>query len=237
MRRSLLLVNDGQTLQLSSAMKLAMAMLGQQQVRAWADNSSVMMLGGTPLPPLTPTFGGYRAVDDTGNHVPLTFSYALPVARIITADDLLRNGDGGATLHGKIVIVGRTIAIKPIGGLVRGFAATRDGTFAPGFHSLDLRRSAAGLWPQQLYQYEVVPTAATDNVARLYGSAYINHRPVKTAPRSVQEAARMVLWYDALAYLFDTDVSGRTTLRDADGLMSLSGTAGLDLTTALHGAE
>jgi hypothetical protein len=140
--------------------------------------------------------------------------------------------------HLREPVTGRmTIAIKPVGGLARGFAATRDGKFARGFHALDLRRSEVRLSPEQLYQWEVVLTEASDNVARLYGSAHVEYLPVSPAPRSVHEAASKGLWYDALIYLFDIDFSGRTNLRDQKGLLSLSGSAGLDLTKALHGAE
>jgi hypothetical protein len=140
--------------------------------------------------------------------------------------------------HLREPVTGRmTIAIRPVGGLARGFAATRDGKFASGFHALDLRRSEVRLSPEQLYQWEVVLTEATENVAQLYGSAYVEHRPVSPAPSSVRDAASKGLWYDALIFLFDIDFSGRTKLRDQKGLFSLSGSAGLDLTKTLDEAE
>jgi hypothetical protein len=125
-----------------------------------------------------------------------------------------------------------TVVIAPIGGLGRGFTATLQGRFAPGYHVLDLSRSQAALTPGQLYQWQV--TRAGTPIAE---PAIIEHRPVDPAPTSARAAAAAGLWYDALAELFSVDFSGRVKLVDPEGLQSLSETAGLDLTKILDAQQ
>jgi adenylate cyclase len=105
-RRALLMVNDGQSLQLSIAFQLAMKAIGQGQILAWPPDPTVLMLGKEPLPPISQDFGGYRKLDTTGYQVPLRFQYALPVATSIPARDLLAHPENAAHLKGKVVLIG-----------------------------------------------------------------------------------------------------------------------------------
>lgn len=126
-----------------------------------------------------------------------------------------------------------TVTLRPMSGLARGFVATLQGRFKPGFHGLDLGRSQIELKPDTLYRWEVREADNAQNAS----PALIEYRETKTPPRSANSAAAAGIWYDAVAFLFESDFSGRIKVKDIEGLQSLTKSAGLDLTKILEAQQ
>ena len=126
-----------------------------------------------------------------------------------------------------------TVSITPTDGLSRGFVATIEGRFAPGFHGLNLKRSQVELTPERLYTWDVLQGGVSQSTS----SALIEYRAIGTPPTSVREAALAGFWYDALALLFEADFAGRVTLKNEAALSTMSQSAGLDLTKVLNAQE
>ncbi len=102
-RRSLILVNDGQTLKQAFALRVAMSALDMTELHPWPRAPHILQFGGTPVPPLTSGFGSYVGLDASGYQIMTRFDHSLPIAPILSVPDLL---SGDAELAGKVVLIG-----------------------------------------------------------------------------------------------------------------------------------
>lgn len=105
-RRALLLVRDGEELHQSFAMQLAMKVLALETPVPSPADRRVVLLGQTPVPPLTPGFGSYVHVDTTGYQIMTRFRHELPISPVVDARDLLEGNTEDGALRDKVVLIG-----------------------------------------------------------------------------------------------------------------------------------
>lgn len=104
-RRALLMVNTQDGLALSFPMKLAMAFTGETELKPAPSDPRVLVLGETPLPPLTSGFGPYSDIDASGYQILTQHRQAMPIASTATAEAVL---SGDVDLRRKLVLIGLT---------------------------------------------------------------------------------------------------------------------------------
>ncbi|WP_434054646.1 MAG: adenylate/guanylate cyclase domain-containing protein [Roseibium sp.] len=105
-RRSLLLARNGEALHLSFAMKLAMKVFGIEDPVPSPADPRVILLGETPVPPLTPGFGSYVRADTAGYQIMTRFRHELPISPVVNARDLLEGNIEDNVLRDKVVLIG-----------------------------------------------------------------------------------------------------------------------------------
>ncbi|WP_295315571.1 adenylate/guanylate cyclase domain-containing protein [Roseobacter sp.] len=112
-RRALLLTSDGAGVSLSFAARLAFLAAGQAGLKSAPDDPSVLLFGDTPVPRLRDGSGSYRGIDDTGYQIAVAWQNGPPVAKVISAADLLDGRAGAGDIAGRVVVLGLTsISIK-----------------------------------------------------------------------------------------------------------------------------
>lgn len=105
-RRALLLVSDENGVQLSFALRLALAALGDAPLAAWAADPTILAFGDNPVPPLRNGFGPYVGLDDAGYQVLIDYRNRLPITRQFSARDMLSGKVSADAIKGKIAIIG-----------------------------------------------------------------------------------------------------------------------------------
>lgn len=104
-RRALLLVNTENGLELSFALRIAMAHLSQSGLQAAPDAPETLQFGDTVVPRLPETFGPYRSLDNAGYQVMTRYRHERPMVMQLSAQELIA---GTVDLAGKSLIIAVT---------------------------------------------------------------------------------------------------------------------------------